>query len=64
MGLYALPPKLRNDIHILHAFLQIGFNMSIHQAPGIMPCAKKKKTMPILSTGPNSQTILLSAFQI
>lgn len=43
MGLYALPPKLRNDIHILHAFLQIGFNMSIHQAPGIMPCAKKKK---------------------
>ena len=43
MVLYVLPPKLRNDTHTLHTSLQIGFNKSIHQAPGIKPCAKKKK---------------------
>lgn len=41
MALYVLPPKLGNNIHIFYTFLQIGFNMSIHQAPGLVPRAKK-----------------------
>ena len=49
--------------YTLHTSLKIVFNMSIHQAPGIMPCPKKKKKA-VLSTVPNSQMILLNAFQI